>query len=145
MKAVEPIKFREETFLTDLVAWVRAGGDAPSYRRSSETLLHIAAEFCDGEAIRFLVGVSVDVEAPDDHGWTALHGAVDSEFGCETQTGVETQLAAVRALLECGANPLTRTHAGETPRSVAAVYGENALAKYDQLVASCSSAGSASK
>lgn len=61
--------------------------------------------------IRLLVAAGADVNAPDDHGSTPLHEAVDGDWGNAT---------AVRTLLELGAAPDPLDEHGRTPLVLAA-------------------------
>jgi hypothetical protein len=133
---MEPNQFPAEDFFAHLVKWVRAGGDVQRYRtKAGWTLLHLAAEFCDTEAIRYLLKLGVDPEDRDhNNGWTALHLAVDAEFDSQAQTGRPTELSAVRALVGSGADILARASSGQTPRDIAALYGKDALVQYDRIV-----------
>lgn len=68
----------------------------------------------------------IDAGAPIDHinnlGWTALHEAI------VLGTGGDAHLAAVRMLLNAGANPSLADGGGTSPRDLAAANGYWAIA-----------------
>ena len=83
--------------------------DTPARNDMHVTPLHSAASGGHSEIALLLVGAGADVNAAQQHGWTALHAAA--------QHG-DAELAA--ALLARGADPAARAEDGTTPAELAA-------------------------
>lgn len=112
-------------------------GGNPNQREptSGWTLLHYAVENGNLEAINCLVNNGADLDIQDHNGWTPLHLAVDADIDCLIQNNEKAlALPTVNLLLELGADPTIINMDGETPRDIAAQYGEKALTLYSSLI-----------
>jgi ankyrin repeat protein len=91
------------------LGWRNGSPAAPSYDQGSdeETV----------EAIRFLLGLGFDINAANDNGDTALHGAVSGR-GSE---------AIIAFLIAQGADPEKKNKRGQTPMSLAGAKGNDTV------------------
>jgi hypothetical protein len=72
---------RQESFFKDLKAWIEAGGSPMVHLpRDGWSLLHLAAEFQDLEAVEYLIALGCDPNTADFHGHTPLHIAVSIDI-----------------------------------------------------------------
>ena len=119
--------------IRDIEEYLDSGGDINRHdERMQYTLLHFAAESCDGRTIEFLASRGADLEARDRNGWTPIHTAADSDLDSSSRDGrAATDLPTVRALLQVGADASARTSDGKTPRDIARDYGQEVL--YDSV------------
>lgn len=80
-----------------------------------ESLYHLAAQFTDDEAIRFLKDVGLK-PAPDKYGNTALHALTNTRFYFDEAKLEETSLKiynTAQALLDAGFNPKKKNDSGK--------------------------------
>jgi len=66
-------------------------------------------------------------------GWTKLHLAVDEDIDGAIQQEKQVTLETSKALIEAGADEMAQNAEGNTPRDIAAAYGEKALHLYDSI------------
>lgn len=130
-------RFREESFFRDIKAWISTGGSHTALLpRDGWSLLHLAANFQDVEAIEYLISMGCDPNSLDANGQTPLHIAVDSETDGAVQTGEPLLYTVVKRLVELGANPSISDNDGKTPRDLASLYGPRARMEFDQALES---------
>jgi ankyrin repeat protein len=91
------------------LGWRNGSPAAPSYDQGSDEEAV--------EAIRFLLESGFDIHRTNDAGDTALHAAISGR-GSE---------AIVKFLMDEGANPEAKNKRGQTPRSIAAGKGNDAI------------------
>ena len=119
--------------LKDVQRYLDSGGDVN--RRDPKmnwSLLHFAVEDCNPEIVRFLASRGADLNARDQHGWTPLHWAVESDIDAAQQEARRArELPTVKVLIEHGADTTIRATDGPLPRDIAAAYGLEAL--YDSV------------
>ena len=93
--------------LVDLL--IANGGDVNNRRHDGGTVLHSAvAGAKNTETIRRIIAAKVDINAVDNNGETSLHSVVRVP-----------NVAAVRTLIEAGANTSTKDKYGKTPLQTA--------------------------
>jgi ankyrin repeat protein len=91
------------------LGWRNGSPAAPSYDQGSDE---------EGiEAIRFLLQLGFDIKGANDAGDTALHAAISGR-GSE---------AIIKFLVDQGADPEAKNKRGQTPRSIAAAKGNDAI------------------
>ena len=120
-----------------LETYVAAGGSVTwSDSSTGNSLLHIAAEVQDLDAIRALARYGADVNGQNSAGATPLHVAVDVDIDTLVQAGrppEDLTFETALLLLSLGADDSVPDHKGETPATWAAAYGPAALSRYDSL------------
>lgn len=129
-------EYTQKNFHRVITEWIRQGGSPDArYPKGGDhawTLLHIAAEYRDLEAIKLLVASGANLNLQDDQGWTPLHLAVDSDCDTSSQQGRRPiELPTVKALINLGADESIRSKDGETARDIATGYHETRL--YDSV------------
>ncbi len=117
----------------DVEQYVKEGGDLNHRNFQGWTLLHYAAEGNKPEVIRFLIEKGANLDLQDEQGWTPLHHAVDCAIDTAIQSGGTVTFHTVKALIDGGAREGIRTHEGETPRDIAACYGQYTLDLYEAV------------
>jgi ankyrin repeat protein len=131
----EAFALPKENWLEVLQDYIRDGGDVNEHHPNSDwTLLHLAAEHGNIEAIRLLVNNGADINVRDVKGLTPLHWAVDSDIDGAIQTMTEITFASTRTLLELGADQTLVGNNGERPRDYARALGRDILELYDSLI-----------
>jgi ankyrin repeat protein len=96
------------------------------------TVLHNAVELESLVLIERLAASGADLGAQTSDGWTALHFAVDVAIDGAIQNGETPDFAICRRLVELGAKLDARNNSGETPRDIAAKYGQKTLNVFDE-------------
>ena len=118
----------------DVSAYLDAGGDVNARTGDGQTLLHLAADNGEVDVIRLLAARGADVSARGYGGSTPLHLAVDVDCNTSARDGRRaTELPLTALLLALGADESLRNDDDETPRDIAAAYGDGELALYDAL------------
>jgi ankyrin repeat protein len=127
--------FRASRVSARIKEWIAAGNDAESFRTEHGwTRLHLAAEYQDTEAVRYLIACGIHPDTRDNSGWSALHLAVDSELDESSQRNSRPNLRTVKELIRNGADSKATDSQARTPRDIAAGYGPDALAAYDNII-----------
>jgi len=140
--------------LDDIYPWNANADEASQEDVLGWTRLHYAAARGHQESIRFLLQLSVDLNAPDVRGWTPLHysclegsigvvrgllqnGAQTNSYGIDGIAPVHCAAMAgnqkiMQALFESGVDMNQVDNLGNTPLMWAAYKGRRAMAKYLQ-------------
>jgi ankyrin repeat protein len=111
------------------------GGDInAAHSESGWTLLHYAAENADLGLMAALVARGADLSAKDRDGWSPLHRAVDYDIDGAIQNDRTPDFVGTRTLIQLGASLNARDNEGLTPRDAAALYGDNAVRLFDEML-----------
>lgn len=134
-KAIEIFNSEENDCLRDMRSYVDQGGDKTIVDDwQGWTLLHFSCECLQVETLKYLISVGLDFEIEDKQGWRPIHLAVDSDIDSAIQTGEIITFSCTKVLVKAGASIEARNSSGETPRDIAAAYGEKILAAFDEAV-----------
>ena len=125
----------DENLVATVKQWLESGGSPHiTHPDSGWSLLHYAADFQDVAAIEYLAELGCDLNVRDSYGQTPLHLAVDSEIDDTVQTGEALDFKVTRRLIELGAELTIRDNKGKTPLDWIDNYGEEARARYEEML-----------
>ena len=120
-----PLKWDEEKFTDQVSDYLKDGGD-PNLVISDIgwTLLHLAAEYSNPDAVRLLVASGGNPNIKDTFGQSPLYLSIDSATDSALQTGSTISFATTAALVAAGADIGLTTNNGETGWDIARRFGE---------------------
>jgi ankyrin repeat protein len=145
-------------------ALVLTGAGINSKNRFGETHLHLAAERCHSEIVKFLVGIGADKEAKDDKNQTPLHLAAETRhfesvkflvgIGADKEAKDEKgwtplhhsistygNTEMVKFLVKSGADINAKNNKGQTPFQLAQKYGRKEASDYLRNVVASTNTG----
>ncbi len=120
------MKWDEDKFTDQVSDYLRDGGDPNLVTdENGWTLLHLAAEYRNPDAVQLLVASGGNPNIKDTSGWSPVHLSIDSEADSARQTRSTIILAATAALAAAGADIGLKTNDGETGWDIARGYGDD--------------------
>jgi len=125
--------WEQELTDTQIQTYLAEGGNPNQSGDQGVTLLHCAAEALHSDWITLLLQNGADINQADANGWTPLHTSVDAAIEAGIMLGQSVSMDCVKQLIDAGADEQLRNKTGQTPREVAACYGQNMLDAYNQL------------
>ena len=98
------------------------------------TLIHYAMEAENFEAAEWLIKNGANVNAQDNSGWTVLHCVVKSEIEFALAAEMPVLFQGAGFLVSNGADTNLKNNDDQTARDLAASYGEEIAALFDQAI-----------
>lgn len=125
--------WEQELTSEQIQAYLNSGANPNQTGEQGVTLLLCATEALNSEWISLLLEKGANINQADANGWTPLHTSVDASIEAGIMLGQTVEMDCVKLLIEAGADESLVNKTGQTPREVAACYGQGMLDAYNAL------------
>ncbi len=125
--------WEQELTSEQIQEYLNQGSNPNQTGEQGVTLLLCATEALNPEWISLLIQKGANIDQADANGWTPLHTSVDASIEAGIMLGQSVDMECVQLLIEAGADESLANKTGQTPREVAACYGQGMLDAYNAL------------